>query len=59
MYRMKSWDICAHGCKASVCTPEHGKRHLLLLCIASFLHWMHIVVSVVQIQPYFVQTKAV
>lgn len=29
------------------------------LCIASFLHWMHIVNSVVQIQPYFVQSKTV
>lgn len=28
-------------------------------CIASFLHWMHIVNSVVQMQPYFVQSNTV
>lgn len=32
---------------------------IMPLYIASFLHWMHIVNSVVQIQPYFVQSKTV
>lgn len=56
MYRMESWE-------GHLCSLMQGFAQLstesMPLCIASFLHWMHIVNSVVQIQPYFVQSKTV
>lgn len=61
---MKSWDICDHWCKtftgvklfAQLSIESVCARCYVPSCIGAFLH---VVNSVVQIQPYFVQFKTV